>query len=345
MIRNFLICLPLFTQSLIAQNNTSAPGNGKAGYIYFSPDSFTNKFSLNTAPVLRIRSGDTVSTETIDAMGRDKNGVKRQKGGNPLTGPFYIENCMPGDVLQIKLLDISLNRPYAYTTEAFVSRSVPDDISGQFKKPHLVKWKLDIEKQLGWPDSSTTPYAHLQNFKLTLKPFLGCIGVAPLNRKNEILSFFQGPFGGNMDFSSISRSSILYLPVFHEGAYFYIGDGHAAQGDGEIAGNALETSLDVVFTIKVIKSELLQLSTPRVEDSLYIMSVGIAEKLDNALKMATADLLVWLQKDFQLSIAEGTQVLSTGIEYRIAEIADPEVIVVAKIKKDLLKTLVKSPNN
>lgn len=344
MFKFIFFCLPIFVQSLVAQNNRTTLEVGNARYIYFSPDTFSNKFSLNTAPVLHIRSGDTVSTETIDAMGRDKNGVKRQKGGNPLTGPFYIENCAAGDVLEITIVNISLNRPYAYTTEAFVSRSVPDEISTPFKKPHLVKWKLDIEKQLGWPDSSSTPYQHLQSFKLPLKPFLGCIGVAPLNRKNEILSFFQGAYGGNMDFNSICRTSIVYLPVFHEGAYFYIGDGHTAQGDGEIAGNALETSLNVVFTIKVIKSRL-QLSIPRVEDSSCIMSLGIAEKLDDALKMATADLLAWLQQDFQLSMEEGTQILSTGIEYRIAEIADPHVIVVAKIKKDLLKTLIKTTNN
>ena len=159
------------------------------------------------------------------------------------------------------------------------------------------------------------------------------------DRKNEILSFFQGAFGGNMDFSGIRQSAIVYLPVFHDGGYFYIGDGHAAQGDGEIAGNALETSLDVVFTVKVIKKEFLQLTTPRVEDSTYIMSVGTAEKLDDALKIATADLMEWLQKDYRLSIQEATQVLSTSIEYRIAEIADPNVIVVARIKKELLKTL------
>jgi acetamidase/formamidase len=131
----------------------------------------------------------------------------------------------------------------------------------------------------------------------------------------------------------------VYLPVFHNGGYFYIGDGHALQGDGEIAGNALETSLDVVFTVQVIRKDFIRLSTPRVEDSSYFISVGTAEKLDEALKMATADLKDWLQKKYNLSLAEATQVLSTSIEYRIAEVADPNVIVVARIKKSVLKTL------
>jgi acetamidase/formamidase len=200
-----------------------------------------------------------------------------------------------------------------------------------------VRWTLDLNKNLGWPDSPT--YEHLQNFKLPLSPFLGCIGVAPLNRKNEVLSFFQGSFGGNMDFSGIRQSTVVNLPVFHDGAYFYIGDGHALQGDGEIAGNALETSLDVTFTVQVIKKDFIQLNAPRVEDSSYLMSVGTAGKLDDAIKIATVDLKDWLQKKYHFSLQEATQVLSTSIEYRIAEIADPEVIVVARIKKSDLVNL------
>ncbi len=331
-----------FIQCLKGQDSSSYSAYGsKTKYIQFTPASFSNMFSFNITPVLTIHSGDTVSTETIDAMGFDKNSVKRQRGGNPLTGPFYIENCTTGDVLQITLIKVSLNRSYAYTTAAFVSRSMPDDISKQFKKPHLVKWKLDTIKKVGWPDSSAWKFEHLENFRVPLRPFIGCIGVAPDNRKKEILSFFQGSFGGNMDFSSVGQSAVVYLPVFHDGAYLYFGDGHAVQGDGEIAGNALETSLDIVFTVKVIKKDLLQLTTPRVEDSLFIMSVGTGEKLENALKIASADLLVWLQKDYHLSLEEATQVMSTTIEYRIAEIADPEVIVVAKIKKEILKQLKK----
>lgn len=302
--------------------------------IHFAPTSFVNKFSLNNSPVLTIRSGDTVSTETIDAFGFDKNGVKRQRGGNPLTGPFYIENAMPGDVLAITLTKLSLNRSYAYTTESFVSRSMPEKISKQFKKFHVVKWKLDIENGFAWPDSSFKPYEHLGNFKVPLEPFLGCVGVAPANKRNEILSFFQGPFGGNIDFDRVTQSATIYLPVFHEGAFLYIGDAHAVQGDGEIAGNALETSLDVDFTVKLIKKELLQLSYPRVEDAAYIMTLGSAKNLNDALKIASSGLLDWLQKDYSLTLQEATQVMSTTIEYTIAEIADPEVVVVAKLKRN-----------
>jgi acetamidase/formamidase len=333
---SFFFCL---SQLIRCQTPDNLDTTRKPHRILFIPNSFSNSFSLNINPVLHIISGDTIQTETIDALGRDKNGIRRQRGGNPLTGPFYISSAKPGDVLKVTLIRVSLNRNYAYTSESFVSRSVPDSVSKAFKKPHLVKWKLDPESGFGSPDSSFTPYNNLAEFKVSLRPFLGCIGVAPANSKNEILSFFQGDFGGNLDFSGICQSAIIYLPVFHEGAYFYIGDGHAVQGDGEIAGNALETSLDVEFSAELIKKETTAVNFPRVEDSVHLMALGSDKSIDQAIKMATGYLLEWLQQDYHLTWQEATQVMSTSIEYTIAEIADPEVIVVAKIKKEVLKKL------
>ncbi|MFL5808060.1 MAG: hypothetical protein ACJ749_00985, partial [Flavisolibacter sp.] len=112
-------------------------------HINFVPSSFSNLFSLNKEPVLKIRPGDTVFTETIDAGGFDKNGIKRQKGGNPLTGPFYIENCLPGDVLAVTITKLDLNRATAFTTESFSSRALPKTITKEFKKFKPVKWTLD----------------------------------------------------------------------------------------------------------------------------------------------------------------------------------------------------------
>src|SRR5258708_36891167 len=108
-----LVLLFLFIQSVNAQQPVLGADTGKGRFIHFTPVSFSNMFSLNLAPALHIRSGDTVSTETIDASGHDKNGVRRQKGGNPLTGPFYIANCQEGDVFQITLVNITLNVGYS----------------------------------------------------------------------------------------------------------------------------------------------------------------------------------------------------------------------------------------
>jgi amidase len=333
---HFFVLLFTLTQPAKAQHTASPSDSNRL--IHFTPPTFSNSFTLNTAPVLSIKPGDTVRTETIDASGHDKDGVKRQRGGNPLTGSFYIENSMPGDVIAVTLTKISLNRSTAFTSEAFVSRSLPKSILKTIPKGGRVKWNLDIENGFASPDSA---YEHLQNFKVPLHPFLGCIGVAPSNKKNEVLSFFQGPYGGNLDFSGVRQSATIYLPVFHDGAFLYIGDAHAVQGDGELAGNALETSMDIEFTVKLIKRDKLILPYPRVEDAAYLMAIGTDKNLDNALKIATAGLLDWLQTDYHLSLLEASQVISTSIEYTIAEIADPEVAVVAKIKKEILKGLKK----
>ena len=330
----FVACIissrPLQAQDTLLTNSNKL--------IHFVPNSFSNSFSFNMPPALTIKPGDTVSTETIDAAGFDKNAVKRQRGGNPLTGPFYIENSKAGDVLAITLLKVDINRSYAFTTEAFSSRSLPKALINGSKKSKLVRWKLDRQKGLAFPDSN---YEHLQHFEVPLHPFLGCIGVAPLSKKNEVLSFFQGPYGGNLDFSGIANPATVYLPVFHDGAFLYIGDGHALQGDGELAGNALETSLDVEFTVKLLQNNAVALIYPRVEDSIYLMCIGTGKHLDDALKISTSGLLSWLQNDYHLSLPEATQVMSTSIEYVVAEIADPEVVVVAKIKKEILGSLKK----
>ncbi len=335
-----LLLLFFITTTLVKAQSVSTDAGSQliSSHYYFMPTSFSNKFSLNISPVLKIKSGDTVSTETVDAAGFDKNGSKRQKGGNPLTGPFYVENTTAGDVLAVTLLDVALNRDNAFTTESFSSRSVGKPIADQFKKVKLVKWKLDT--LTGYASIiNDSLYEHLDSFRVAVKPFLGCIGVAPSVKKNEILSFFQGAYGGNLDYKAVTKSSTIYLPVFHNGAYLFIGDGHALQGDGEIAGNALETSMNVSFMINVIKKDSFSLKYPRIEDSTYIISLGVEKSLDDALKIATSGLLEWLQKDYDLSLQEATQVMSTTIEYDIAEIADPQIVVGAKIKKEFLKNL------
>ncbi len=331
---SFSILCIVFACTSMCQSNVSRDNASRR--IHFVPETYSNSFSLNVPAVLKMKSGDTVLTETIDAGGYDKNGVKRQRGGNPLTGPFYIENSRPGDFLAVTFTKISLNRSYAFTTEAFVSRSLPKSTIKLLPKLHIARWNLDVKTGFATPDSE---FEHLTNFKVPLHPFMGCVGVAPSSGKNEILSFFQGAYGGNLDFSGIAQKATIYLPVFHVGAYLYIGDGHALQGDGELAGNALETSLEVEFTVKVIRNDTAKFLFPRVEDSTYIMTIGIDNSLDGALKNATSGLLEWLQNDYHLNLVEATQVISTSIEYNIAEIADPNVEIVAKIKKEILKGL------
>ncbi|MBS1597505.1 MAG: acetamidase/formamidase family protein [Bacteroidetes bacterium] len=300
--------------------------------IDFTPTLFYHIFSGDTLPVLKISPGDTVHTESVDAMGIDKHGVRRVRSGNPLTGPFYIETAEPGDVIAITLTKLSLNRSYANSAEGFVPRALPKSDLVKSKKVTIVKWNFDLQKMTATPE---VKHEHLQHLTVPLNPMLGCVGLASAGNK-KILTFDAGPFGGNMDFSRIAQGATIYLPVFHQGGLLYIGDGHAMQADAELNGDALETSMDIEFTTRVLRDEQHKISMPMVEDSMYIMCAGLDKSLDNALKIANAGMMSWLQKNYHLSYEEVTIFLGSVAEYTIAEVADPKVEVIAKIRKKFL---------
>ena len=305
-------------------------------YIHFSPSKFYNVYDAKTLPVLRIQPGDTVNTESLDAVGFDKDSLKKGERGNPLTGPFYIEGAAEGDIIAVTITELSLNRNFATTLNAFIPKILPKvEAKHLWRNARLVKWNLDLINNTASPAKA---YEHLSSLKIPLHPFLGSVGVAPPGT-NGISSGGFGAWGGNLDCSAITKSATLYLPVFHDGAFLYLGDGHATQGDGELNGDALETSMNFTFTVRVIKNEGSELKHPRVEDLNYIMALGQAKNLDNALKEATLNLLDWLRKDYQLSVEEASQLIGPAVEYRIPKIASSVVEVVAMIPKNIIKTL------
>ena len=325
------------TLSLILSTLTAF---GQPKTIEFKPTTYYRNFSHKISPVLKIFPGDTLVSETVDAGGFDKAGKRIAERGTPQTGPFYIEGAMPGDVLAITLTEISLNRDYALTVEQFVKRSLPFEVAKPVfgRNAKQVKWTLDREKGFAFPQIT---HEHLSNLKIPLKPFMGCVAVAAPPKDKEPLTYFAGQFGGNMDFYKIAQGATVYLPVFHEGALLYMGDGHALQGDGEITGDALETSMDFSLVTRVIKSTELQIKFPRIEDNEHIMAMATAKTLEEALKQATLGLLEWVQKDYGLSLNEATQVLGPLMEYRIPTLAGPKVEIIAMLKKEPLKGLTK----
>jgi acetamidase/formamidase len=143
-----------------------------------------------------------------------------------------------------------------------------------------------------------------------------------------------------MDFYKITKGATIYLPVFHEGGLLYLGDGHAAQGDGELNGDALETSMDFAFVARVIKGKP-QIKFPLIEDSEHIVAMAMDKTLEQALKKATLGLLEWLQTSYHLTIKEATQVIGHLIEYRIPTLAGPKLEVAAMIRKEYLTGLKK----
>lgn len=299
----------------------------------FVPTTFHRQFSASNPPVLHVWPGDTIHTTTVDAAGADEHGVTRVMGGNPETGPFYVETAMPGDMLVVRLTRLRLNRDYAISDDALVGRATDADLAvkmkGQF---NMVRWHLDRDRGVATPEK---PTGHLATFAVPLRPMLGCIAVAPGFGSAPPAAGDSGRWGGNMDFNEIIEGATVYLPVGQPGALLYVGDGHAAQGDGELNGNALETSMDVEFSVDLVPQKTMV--GPRVESATHIMAIGLDGSVDAALRAATAGLAQWLEQDYSLTSSEIAMVLGTSVEYAIGEVADRNAGVVAKLRKDRLK--------
>jgi acetamidase/formamidase len=182
------------------------------------------------------------------------------------------------------------------------------------------------------------PTDKLKNYSVPLKAMLGCVGVAP-PQKQSFRSGYLGSYGGNMDYNGLVEGTTVYLPVYQPGALLFIGDGHAAQGDGELTGDALETSTDWTFVVDVLPRK--NLPNPRMESTEYWMASGIANSLPEALQAATTNLSQWLESEYKLSASEIGVVLGSGMRYDIAEVVDPQVHIVAKISKALLAQIQK----
>jgi amidase len=296
----------------------------------FVPDRFYNTFSGAHPPALRIKSGDRVVTKTADASGTDWNGKQVASGPNPQTGPFYVEGAEPGDMLVVSIDKLEINRTTAYSSSLLAPYTVdPASLAGRVDRdPRRVTWLLDKAKgmaRLDAPDVAT--------IELPLRPMLGCLGVAPA-RKEAIATSTPGPFGGNMDYAGLNAGVKVMLPVNEPGALLFLGDGHARQGGGEVVGTGLETSLDVEFSVTLVKKKTL--AWPRLENDTYIMTLGSERPLLQALQHATTELQRWLVADYGLSERGAATLMGQALEYEIANIVDPHFTVVAKIRKSIL---------
>jgi amidase len=319
-----------FTATLAPEKSTRAAKRHE-----FTPTVFYRQFSAANKPVLTVSPSDTVHTSTVDAGGTDEKGATRVLGGNPETGPFYVETAMPGDTLVVKLTRLRLNRDWAISDDAIVPRGLDTDLAVKLKDAgKSVRWHLDSARGLATLEK---PSEHLARYSVPLRPMLGCVATAPPPAAAAPGTGDSGAFGGNMDFNEVAEGATIYLPVSTPGALLYVGDGHAAQGDGELNGNALETSMDVEFTVDVIPGK--RVPGPRVESATHIMAVGLDGSVDDAFRDATANMAAWLEEKYALTPLEVAEVLGTSAEYKVSEVADRNAGVVLKINKDRLQAL------
>src|SRR5258707_1979620 len=170
---------------------------------------------------------------------------------------------------------------------------------------------------------------------------LDCVGAGGGAAEGAAGTGDGGRGGGSMDVEERGEGGAGWLPVSTPGAMLYVGDGHALQGDGELNGNALETSMDVEFSVDIIPAK--RIGAPRVESATHIMVVGLAGSLDEAFRIATANMAQWLTEDYKLTSSEVAQVLGTAAEYKVSEVADRNAGIVLKINKERLASLAPAP--
>ncbi|MDJ0552957.1 MAG: acetamidase/formamidase family protein [Microcoleaceae cyanobacterium MO_207.B10] len=283
-------------------------------------------FSHQLEPALIINSGDSVDVETYtgyylyDQAPKDfltpefleichNLPPERKVGLGPhlLTGPIYINDAQPGDVLEIILENIYPSLSMGFNSIRRGWGALPEE----FTEPKLNFLPLDLEKKIAeFPPQS--------GIKIPLQPFFGILGVATENTQRS--SIPPGSYGGNIDCRELQIGSRIFLPVFVPGGLFSIGDGHSAQGDGEIDVTAIETSMN--GTIKINLRRDLQLNSPIAETPTDIISLGFGKTLDEAFESALRQMINWLEKDIGLSAEDAYVLCSIAVNFHITQVVN-----------------------
>ena len=314
-----LICfVPLISQSILAQDTTR-----------FTPKIGYQAFKVRE-PVLTLKPGDVLISETL--MG----GYYTEEGGAwpGEVGPIYIEGATPKDQLVVKIIKVQPNREYGPAKIRPGFGGLSADVRVRMLNPDIPSerflWRLDHERNVA---SLDLPRSKLGKIEVPMAPMLGRVAVAPKGEES-FPGLWPGDFGGNMDAPEIKEGATVYLPIFHEGALFYFGDGHALQGEGEIAGTGLEATMDVILQFDLIKGK--PIDWPRIENDEFIMVAASARPLIDAFRLAHIELIEWLEDDYGFDRWEAYQVLSQVAESTVANIVDPQYTVVAKFPKKYL---------
>ena len=299
-------------------------------------------------PALWVDTGTTVRVPTLDAGGRDVRNRRVSGGmlehrddvelypGNPLSGAICVHGAEPGDTLACRIRKIRLTRPTAWSSVIPGFGCLTGEGPGRrmrLNPPMAAKsytWRLSPDRRSATLSLSRS---RCKKVSIPLHPFIGSIGVAPRYGRVET-ALTPGEYGGNMDCVDTCAGATLFLPVFVRGGYLHLGDIHAAQGDGEICGVALETTAVVTLRLDLIKGQAIE--WPRIEDRGHIMTVGNARPLEDAFAIAHREMIRWLVADYGFSADDALQVLSQVGRARVGNVVDPNYAVVAKFPKKLL---------
>lgn len=323
--------LPAFAQS------SPVPAETAVVQYHATIDNVRYVFGV-APPVAHLKPGNILEANSLDCFGnalqKPGDSMSLVKGDNPLTGPFYVDGAEPGDTLAVRILDLQVDGKQGVGTfspgfGAVNSTHYTPVLETKLLPERMWFYPIDKEK------NTATFQALDSDFKVSfpLHPFLGCIGVAPANGEARS-SIVPAEFGGNMDAPEVSAGNTLYLPVNVPGALFYFGDGHAAMGDGEVAGSAVEVPMRARFQFALVKGK--STGWPRFENEKEIMAAGVYRPVDDALRIAVTELIHWIHADYGLSELDAYELLSKVARVHLTEMVDPNYVVIASIEKKYL---------
>lgn len=313
--------------------------------IAFDPPMFYYTYGPHP-PALRIHPGQIVETWTADSSNGTPAGEtlppeRRQKDDgllefNPVTGPFFVEGAQPGDTLVVHLSAVELNRSSGFGAVQPHLAVLGDDM--QFVGPTGLKppvkgrsyeWALDTERGVA---SVQLPESAVTRVQIPTHPFLGCIGTAP--RWGETINTVDARnHGGNLDCMKVATGAAIYLPVSVPGGLLMFGDAHAAQGDGEIAGGAIETTSRVRFSCDLRKGQSIR--WPRIVDDKHLVTLGSARPLLDAMRIAWSEMVLWLEAEFGFERWDALHLLSQVGRTRPCNVVSPTYTAMAMFPRNL----------
>lgn len=296
-------------------------------------------FDGGLPPVLTVDSGDVVTIECVSGnpewmppadspfkplpdiqLVHEK--AKRGSGNHILTGPIYLNDAKVGDVLEVRILDIALRQDWGFNLFRAYGGTLPDD----FPYYRLIHVALDHAS-----NTAILP----SGMRVPMAPFFGQLAVAPPKAYGKQNSKEPRAFGGNIDCKDLTKGSTIYLPVWNDGALFSTGDGHAAQGHGEVDGTAIETSLKGTFEFHVRKD--LDWKLPRAETPTHLIAFGLDADLDDAAKQALRQMIDWIVALTGIPVDEAYALCSFACDLHVTQTVNNVKGVHAMIAKSILK--------
>ncbi|WP_461081749.1 acetamidase/formamidase family protein [Spirosoma flavus] len=305
-------------------------------------------YGADVPPVANVKDGDVVEIQTVNPSGVSRTNpeefytknnlpldqhaqeviailktVKPEPSGirgHMLTGPVYIEGAMPGDSLEIRILDMTFPAPFGVNSVWPGGGGIPDEV----KTRETFVYRYDMKRKTA---------SLKEGIDIPLKPFMGVMALSPpadMGRQSSIPPNF---YGGNLDIKHLTKGATLYLPVSVAGGLFTTGDGHGAQGNGEVSGVAIETAINL--TVKFIVHKGNTLKVPRAETPTHFITVGLDKDLNKAMKNALSETCAFIRDELGFTFNEALSIASTAVDFEVSQVVDQTLGVHGMIPKSI----------